>query len=29
MTPVEENGDFRFWHKVDIGTVLNDVRFWG
>jgi hypothetical protein len=19
----------RFWHKADIGTVLNDVRFWG
>jgi hypothetical protein len=19
----------RFWHKADIATVLNDVRFWG
>jgi hypothetical protein len=19
----------RLWHKADIGTVLNDVRFWG
>jgi hypothetical protein len=21
--------DVRFWHKADIATVLNDVRFWG
>ena len=19
----------RYWHKADIATVLNDVRFWG
>jgi hypothetical protein len=23
------NPDVRFWHKADIATVLNDVRFWG
>jgi hypothetical protein len=21
--------DFRFWHKADMATLLNDVRFWG
>jgi hypothetical protein len=21
--------DFRYWHKADIATVLNDVSFWG
>jgi hypothetical protein len=21
--------DVRYWHKADIGTVLNDVCFWG
>jgi hypothetical protein len=21
--------DVRYWHKADIATVPNDVRFWG
>ena len=23
------SGYVRFWHKADIATVPNDVRFWG
>jgi hypothetical protein len=24
-----KGGDVRYWHKADIATVLNDVRFRG
>jgi hypothetical protein len=26
---VQRAADVCFWHKADIATVLNDVRFWG
>ena len=29
MSSVEGPSDFRIWHKADIATALNDVRFWG